>query len=71
MKKKKLTINSLALGNLKHRKKRYILMILGIVLSMFTAIVVSRLLVNIMYNLSGGKASFLGLKKEVLFDEED
>ena len=34
MKKKKLTFNSLALGNLKHRKKRYTLMILGIVLSM-------------------------------------
>ena len=34
MKKKKLTFNSLALGNLKHRKKRYVLMILGIVLSM-------------------------------------
>ncbi len=48
-----------------------ITLLLGIVLSMFTAIVVSRLLVNIMYNLSGGKASFLGLKKEVLFDEED
>ncbi len=48
-----------------------ITLLLGIVLSMFTAIVVSRLLVNIMYNLSGGKASFLSLKKEVLFDEED
>ena len=34
MKKKKLTFNTLALGNLKHRKKRYTLMILGIVLSM-------------------------------------
>ncbi len=34
MKKKKLTFNSLALGNLKNRKKRYVLMILGIVLSM-------------------------------------
>ena len=34
MKKKKLTFNSLALGNLKHRKKRYTLMVLGIVLSM-------------------------------------
>lgn len=34
MKKKKLTFNSLALGNLKHRRKRYILMILGIILSM-------------------------------------
>ncbi len=34
MKKKKLTFNALALGNLKHRKKRYALMILGIILSM-------------------------------------
>ena len=34
MKKKKLTFNALALGNLKHRKKRYTLMVLGIVLSM-------------------------------------
>ena len=34
MKKRKLTFNSIALGNLKHRKKRYVLMILGIVLSM-------------------------------------
>ncbi|MBQ7116332.1 MAG: ABC transporter permease [Clostridia bacterium] len=34
MKKKKLTFNSLALGNLKHRKKRYTLMIFGIILSM-------------------------------------
>ncbi len=34
MKNKKLTFNSLAVGNLKHRKKRYTLMILGIVLSM-------------------------------------
>lgn len=34
MKKKKLTFNALALGNLKHRKKRYTLMILGIILSM-------------------------------------
>ena len=33
MKKKKLTFNSLALGNLKHRKKRYTLMILGIILN--------------------------------------
>lgn len=34
MKMKKLTFNALALGNLKHRKKRYTLMILGIILSM-------------------------------------
>ncbi len=31
---KKLTFNSFALGNLKHRKKQYTLMILGIILSM-------------------------------------
>ncbi len=34
MKKKKLTYNSLALGNLKNRKKHYTLMIVGIILSM-------------------------------------
>lgn len=34
MKKKKLTFNSLAFGNLKHRKKQYTLLILGIILSM-------------------------------------
>lgn len=34
MKKKKLTINSLALGNLKQRKKQYTIMIIGIILAM-------------------------------------
>lgn len=34
MKKKKLTYNSLALGNLKNRKKQYTLLIIGIILSM-------------------------------------
>ncbi len=34
MKKKKLTFNSLAFGNLKHRKKQYTLLIIGIILSM-------------------------------------
>lgn len=34
MKKKKLTYNSLALGNLKNRKKQYIVLILAIILSM-------------------------------------
>ena len=34
MKKKKLTFNALALGNLKHRKKQYTLLIIGIILSM-------------------------------------
>ncbi len=34
MKNKKLTYNSLALGNLKNRKKQYTLLIIGIILSM-------------------------------------
>ncbi len=34
MKKKKLTYNALALGNLKNRKKQYTLLIIGIILSM-------------------------------------
>ncbi len=34
MKKKKLTYNSLALGNIKNRKKQYTLLIIGIILSM-------------------------------------
>ena len=34
MKNKKLTFNSLAFGNLKHRKKQYTLLIIGIILSM-------------------------------------
>ncbi len=34
MKNKKLTFNALALGNLKHRKKQYTLLVLGIILSM-------------------------------------
>ncbi len=34
MEKKKLTFNSLAFGNLKHRKKQYTLLIIGIILSM-------------------------------------
>ena len=34
MNKKKLTVNRLAMGNLKARKKQYTLMIIGIVLAM-------------------------------------
>lgn len=34
MKKKKLTINTLALGNLKQRRKQYTIMIIGIILAM-------------------------------------
>ncbi len=31
---KKLTVNAIALGNLKHRKKQYVLLIIGVVLAM-------------------------------------
>ena len=48
-----------------------ITLLIGIVLSMFTAIVVTRSILKLLYNLSGGKASFLGLKREVLVDDED
>ena len=34
MKKKRLTVNTLALGNLKHRKKQYAILIIGIILAM-------------------------------------
>ncbi len=48
-----------------------ITLLIGIVLSMFTAIVVTRFILKLLYNLSGGKTSFLGLKREVLVDDED
>ena len=32
--KKKLTVNTLALGNIKNRKKQYTIMIIGIILAM-------------------------------------
>jgi hypothetical protein len=38
---------------------------------MITAIVVSRSLIKLMYNLSNGKSSFLGLKREVTENDED
>jgi preprotein translocase subunit SecD len=40
------------------------------VLSMFTAIVVTRSILKLIYNISGGKTSFLGLKREVEEDED-
>ena len=48
-----------------------ITLLIGIVLSMFTAIVVTRLIIKLLYNLSGGKTSFLGLKREAIEDDED
>ena len=47
-----------------------ITLLIGIVLSMFTAIVVTRGILKLLYNISGGKTSFLGLKREVEEDED-
>ena len=47
-----------------------ITLLIGIVLSMFTAIVVTRSILKLLYNISGGKTSFLGLKREVVEDED-
>ncbi|MBR3804342.1 MAG: protein translocase subunit SecD [Clostridia bacterium] len=47
-----------------------ITLLIGIVLSMFTAIVVTRGILKLIYNISGGKTSFLGLKREVEEDED-
>ena len=47
-----------------------ITLLIGIVLSMFTAIVVTRSILKLIYNISGGKTSFLGLKREVEEDED-
>ena len=48
-----------------------ITLLIGIILSMITAIVVSRSLIKLMYNLCDGKSSFLGLKREVTENDED
>lgn len=48
-----------------------ITLLIGIVLSMFTAIVITRSILKLIMNLSEGKPSFLGLKREVLLDDED
>ena len=48
-----------------------ITLLIGIVLSMITAIAITRSIINLLFNLSQGKSSFFGLKREVNFDDED
>ncbi|MBR6737936.1 MAG: protein translocase subunit SecD [Clostridia bacterium] len=47
-----------------------ITLLVGILLSMFTAIVITRFIVKLLFNISEGKPSFFALKREVLEDEE-
>lgn len=61
--KKKLTFNSLALGNLKHRKKQYTLLIIGIILSMVFSASVPFLISS---SLSSAEAT-----RKHLYGEED
>jgi hypothetical protein len=38
---------------------------------MFTAIVITKGIIKLLYNISEGKASFFALKREVTVDDED
>ncbi len=48
-----------------------ITLLIGVVLSMITAIVVTRGLINLLMNLASNKSKFFNLKKEVLENDED
>ncbi len=48
-----------------------ITLLIGVVLSMVTAIVVTRYLLNLLMNLASNKSKFFNLKKEVLENDED
>ncbi|MBR5439760.1 MAG: protein translocase subunit SecD [Clostridia bacterium] len=48
-----------------------ITLLIGVVLSMITAIVLSRFILKLLMNLSENNNKFLGLKREVVYDEED
>lgn len=48
-----------------------ITLLLGIVLSMITAIVITRSIVKLLSNLASAKSTFFGLKREVASDDED
>ncbi len=48
-----------------------ITLLIGVVLSMVTAIVVTRGLINLLMNLASNKSKFFNLKKEVLENDED
>ena len=48
-----------------------ITLLLGIVLSMITAIVITRSIVKLLSSLANAKSTFFGLKREVTSDDED
>ncbi len=48
-----------------------ITLLIGVVLSMITAIVLSRFILKLVMNLSENNNKFLGLKREAIYDEED
>ncbi|MBO7214782.1 MAG: protein translocase subunit SecD [Clostridia bacterium] len=48
-----------------------ITLLIGILLSMFTAIVVTRFIVKLLYSLAGGKTSFFALRREEVVSDED
>ncbi|MBR2376678.1 MAG: protein translocase subunit SecD [Clostridia bacterium] len=48
-----------------------ITLLIGVVLSMVTAIVVTRFILNLLMNLASNKSKFFNLKKEVLENDED
>ncbi len=48
-----------------------ITLLIGVVLSMFTAIVVTRFIVNLLLSLSSNSSKFFNLKKEALENDED
>ncbi|MBO5888664.1 MAG: protein translocase subunit SecD, partial [Clostridia bacterium] len=48
-----------------------ITLLIGVVLSMVTAIVVTRGLINLLLSLASNKSKFFNLKKEVLENDED
>ena len=48
-----------------------ITLLIGVVLSMITAIVLSRFILKLIMNLCDNNSKFLGLKREATYDEED
>lgn len=68
MKKNKLTINKLALGNLKHRKKQYLIMIIGIVLAMTFSSSILFLFSSAMSSVNEMQAQSFGRQNMIVYD---
>lgn len=68
VKKNKLTINNLALGNLKHRKKQYLIMIIGIILAMTFSSSILFLFSSAMSSVNEMQAQSFGRQKMIAFD---